>query len=475
MEDLKYLITEDEYDNYNQAVSDSARIAFIEQFWLKRNPLPAAPWNVRLVEHYQRLNYADKNYEYDGFRTWFADPDALGYLEYPVTRKLNNEYNDKGIIYIRHGPPNETARTSGFEVETNESWLYYANPPNIEMTFHFISGKSGNDWRFSPIITDPAMLQDRLTWGNIYHFLMNADPLEKLQYQEEMALQSRKSVSDGLSTDRHTWPEGIETFNFPISIETFRGDTGFSRIDIAYSIPAIPEISKNLVISDDSLIHIENGLAILNHTYDAVIKELSVELVDQFDTLERIETYSYLLHPDTYTVAIHLDPKDFNILGGYKFKFGVTDYSGDDLVMSDIQLADLIEPVSDSSAFIKEGLSVWPNPAHQFNRNLPIYLYFEIYNLRLDDQGISQFSIDYNLSHTNPEPRGISNFFGLFGNKEKSSITIRNEHQAGADFSTEYLALDISQMQAGEYELEITVLDELSKASTTNKVQLTLE
>jgi len=475
MEDLKYLLTEEEYDFYRQTASDSERIDFFERFWLRRNPLPAAPWNVRVVEHYTRINFADKNYDYDGFRGWFADPDELSYLEYPITRTLNDVYNDKGIIYLRHGSPNETARTAVFEVPINESWLYFATPQNPQLTFHFILGKSGNDWRFSPIIDNPAILQDRLTWGTIYYSLLSADPLERLQYEEEMAILSQKSVTEALTTDRHSWPEGIESFNFPISIETFRGDSGLSRIDISYIIPAVADISEKIALSNDSVINIEQGLALLNNQKGYVKKELSVRQIQQTDTLERIQTFTDFLPPDTYTVAIHLDPLDFNILGGYKFSFALTDYSGDELSLSDIQLANRIEPGSYDSTFIKEGVSIWPNPAHEFNRISPVFIYFEIYNLYQNEQGLSQFSVEYNLTHKNPKGRGIGNLFGLLGGGEKTSISIKNERQSQAEYSSEYLALDVSQLQAGDYLLEITVTDELSKSTIDNQVELTLD
>jgi GWxTD domain-containing protein len=168
MEDLKYLLKEKEWLLYLNLDKLSALKVFIKKFWMRRNPLPASTWNVRLIEHYKRLIYSDKNYEYDGFKGWFMDPDPLSYLEYPLTRKLNNEYNDKGLIYIRHGEPNERAVTVGADIPVNESWLYYQTPFHPPLTFHFIAGKPGNDWRFAPYLIDKAILEDRLTWGNIY-------------------------------------------------------------------------------------------------------------------------------------------------------------------------------------------------------------------------------------------------------------------------------------------------------------------
>ncbi|RMD96796.1 MAG: GWxTD domain-containing protein, partial [Calditrichaeota bacterium] len=99
-EDLKYIISDDELKAYRTLKSISEKKAFFHAFWARRDPTPAALVNVRLQEHYRRLMYAEKYYEYDGFRTWFNSPDKLGYLNFPPAYKLNYEFNDKGLIYI---------------------------------------------------------------------------------------------------------------------------------------------------------------------------------------------------------------------------------------------------------------------------------------------------------------------------------------------------------------------------------------
>jgi GWxTD domain-containing protein len=475
MEDLKYLLTDQEYKKYQLTTTMEERISFFKQFWTKRNPLPAANLNVRLTEHYKRLNYAEENFEYDGFRTWFSDPDQLGYLEYPVIRELNQEYNDMGLIYIRQGPPDDVARTAGPDIPINESWRYYQNAINPEMIFHFLIGKTGNDWRFAPVITDPAILSDRLNWGNIYHRMLQAGPLEELQYQEEMAAMSRQSVSEGLTTERHSWPEGIEPFNFPISIESFRADSGNTRVDISYEVPPPEKMSQKIKIRRDSGVVVESGLAVFNRQYEFIHKNLVLDTILTEGSPEKIETYTYLLFPDTYYVSVHIDPLAYNVLGGYKFQYGVTDYSGGELQLSDIQLATRIEPGGDSTGIGKNGLFIMHHPSHKFDRKTPVYIYFEVYNLQVNDQKNSQYSLDYNMVLENGKKRGIGNLFGLLGGGKKSSISIRNERQEPGDSSVEYLALDTAQMESGDYKLEITVTDELSGDTVSNEVFLTLE
>jgi hypothetical protein len=115
------------------------------------------------------------------------------------------------------------------------------------------------------------------------------------------------------------------------------------------------------------------------------------------------------------------------------------------------------------------------HPSHKFDRKTPVYIYFEVYNLQVNDQKNSQYSLDYNMVLENGKKRGIGNLFGLLGGGKKSSISIRNERQEPGDSSVEYLALDTAQMESGDYKLEITVTDELSGDTVSNEVFLTLE
>ena len=244
LEDVKYIITDRELNNYLSLNSIKEKIDFFHALWTSRNPLPASKNNVRLTEHYKRILYAEKYYEYDGFRTWFNNPDKFGYLDFTKTYSLNNEFNDKGLIFIRHGKADEWAATAGEDVPSNESWLYFKTEKMPKMTFHFLLENSAGYWRFSPTITDPRMVSDRVTWGNIYHRLLRGDPLERYALEQEMAAESRIAVSQGLSTDRHTWDKKTKLLPIPFSTATFRGADGKTILEVYYAISLAPLLKK---------------------------------------------------------------------------------------------------------------------------------------------------------------------------------------------------------------------------------------
>jgi GWxTD domain-containing protein len=87
-EDVFYIITEEEEETFLKLTTDDERDAFIEQFWFRRDPNRATTINEFRDEHYRRIAYANELFHsgVDGWRT------------------------DRGMIYIRFGPPTGTEK-----------------------------------------------------------------------------------------------------------------------------------------------------------------------------------------------------------------------------------------------------------------------------------------------------------------------------------------------------------------------------
>jgi len=98
-DELKYIISDEEYRTYDTLTTVRQFIDFYRKFWFSRNPIPSLDANLRLTEHFRRLLYAEKYFEYDGFRLWSDNPDKMLELEFPETHALNAEFNVKGLVY----------------------------------------------------------------------------------------------------------------------------------------------------------------------------------------------------------------------------------------------------------------------------------------------------------------------------------------------------------------------------------------
>ena len=451
-EDVKYILTDPELDAYQSLATIPEKIDFFKALWVSRDPTPASSRNYRLAEHYRRLNYAEKNFEYDSFRTWFNNPDKLGYLDFTRTYELNHEFNDKGLIYIRHGQYDDWAITAGDGIPSNETWIYYKTEATPRMDFHFVLENTAGYWRFIPIITDPRMLGDRLGFGNIYFKLYRATELERVAYADEMARDSRKYVATGLATDRHTWDKKIKPLETPFSMTTFRGDSGKTVIEIynAFSLAKLAGKNKN------PNIEIEKGLTVHNMAWQQIEKFNEKMVVPIRKSESFIDLYRFEVQPDSYHVAFYLRPQGTDFLGGWKYEKRVPDYSNPGLSISDIELATRIEPVSQASKFAKNGLQVIPNPTRLFSLKSPVYIYFEIYQLGTDPAGKTSFTIEYTLTLLEAKPKGIMRLFGSGG---KSSITTQVAREGRGEFSVEYLAINAGRLKPGEYKLVVKVTD----------------
>ena len=128
-EDVVYIISDDEKRAFKTLQTDEEREQFIEQFWLRRDPTPDTEENEYREEHYRRIAYANQ-YFASGIPGWKSD---------------------RGMIYIKYGPPDERDQHNGGTEERDqregggttstypyEQWRYrYIEglPPNVEIEF----------------------------------------------------------------------------------------------------------------------------------------------------------------------------------------------------------------------------------------------------------------------------------------------------------------------------------------------------
>ncbi len=67
-------------------------------------------------EHYRRLFYARKNFQLTSLNRHYDIVERY--------RSGSRDFDDRGIIYIRHGEPSSRASYAAPGLEPNESWRY---------------------------------------------------------------------------------------------------------------------------------------------------------------------------------------------------------------------------------------------------------------------------------------------------------------------------------------------------------------
>lgn len=94
---IKYIATERELSLYRQ-LDTKGKQEFLLQFWRSRDPQPETPENEFMLQHFQRIDYCEKNFR-------------------------NGLNSDRGRIYIQYGPP--------VDIDRSVSSLGYSKPVEI--------------------------------------------------------------------------------------------------------------------------------------------------------------------------------------------------------------------------------------------------------------------------------------------------------------------------------------------------------
>ena len=456
-EDIKYVVSDRELTLFASLDSPQKKAEFFRSFWALRNPLPGSNANPRIAEHYRRLVYAEENFEYTGFRTQFTNPDKMRYLAFPQSYMLNQEYNDKGLVYIRHGEPDNKQRISDENGDQNESWMYYQTAEAPRRVFHFAKMNAvGNNWRLTPIPTNPLMFNELLSWDPRYADLLRSNSTSQVEMTDRLIGESQRAVSAALVTDEHTWAKEITPLVIPFSVDRFRSTDRKSLVDISFGIPLAPFVKE--LKEDTQTFHVEVGLSLqaLSHmTTTRKLDTLSFSVSRQ-SSGALANMYRFSVPPDSYSIAMHVRPIEIQALGNWKCSLAIPLYSSTGgLLLSDLEL---LTPSPSRSTLDIDGLKVAPIPFNRRPRTNPLYVYFQIYNLVKDADGRTERTVRYALV-----PEGSADQFDKQPDPEQlpddAVVLSRQDKQGNEDTAAEFGVLDVTNVGAGSYILVAIVSD----------------
>ncbi len=140
-EEVVYIITKAEKEVFLQLQTDRERDIFIEAFWKQRDPIPETPENEFKIEHYRRLDYANRRFQF-GKPGWMTD---------------------RGRIYIILGEPKSIESfINNKDFRDVEIWFYQnENFPGLPTAFNIVFYKESvsSDFKlYSPVNDGPQAL-----------------------------------------------------------------------------------------------------------------------------------------------------------------------------------------------------------------------------------------------------------------------------------------------------------------------------
>ncbi len=479
-EDVTYIITDEERAAFKRLTTDEERYQFIEQFWLRRDPSPDTVENEFRDEHYRRIAYSNERFA-SGKPGWKTDRGRI-YITWGPADQI--ESHPSGGSYMR--PFEEGGgETSTFPFET---WRYrYLEGDSLgnEVIIEFVDPTMSGEYR---ITMDPSE-KDALL-----HV-----PGAGLTDMEAMGLASkadRFNNTDGTHLGQAMGGRGqaynqftrlsqytalmrapnikfkdLETVvNTKLSYNLLPFDfrTDFIKIteDTVLTPITIQLQNKDLTFQNKegvqrAVVNIYGRITTLTGRVaqvfeDVVTAEAPESLFKQ--TLEKKSLYQKALPLRAGLYKLELVLKDINSgnVGTYYKGFTVPKYEEDKLSASSIILADNIErlPINQVAAgqFVIGGCKVHPNVKDVFDRNRTMGIYFQVYNLGIDETTHKfSASIEYVLKR---------------GDQEVSRFMEDKDKLAGA---SQQMTLEklfpLTDLEPGRYSLVVNVTDNLSKRS----------
>jgi len=454
-------------------------------------------------------------------------PDLTFYSSSPLfdyQTSMPTWIDHRGLIYMRHGKPDRSTRSS---IGTrSETWLFHRWTTRPLM-FHFIDRRGVGEFVIALNLgqaTAKGVLEDDPTRliGNAADFreLYATRSTFHMLFQRIATSRSVSGLEDSLNREAAMMAGFVreafidDTSNllgredvlpFAAYSANFRASDG--KVD-AFVYYAIPE--RELTDDDDDPRTV--------FEFDATIVVFSSNWQEKIATAQHSFRYErptdrepakddllvgvlnlYGLDPDSYNFAFQLRERGSGKIGIAKGQM-ITDYFGPEWVdVSDLLLAAEISPDGQGSIFERNGRKVVPIPTRTVRKKRQASIYYEIYDLQpgLDDK--THYRIEYRVLQVQKQRGMASKLFGigmnvaslffpyqvfltqagLFGldvitnNPEKGLEIFIEEREAtpieGA--VSEAYELDTAELDAGIYQVYVTVKDYVSGAISTRKMR----
>src|SRR5215216_4873555 len=192
------------------------RVRYLRRFWGQRDRAELRADGERLREHYRRLFYARKNFQL-----------TTNNRHYDIVERFRSgsrDFDDRGIIYIRHGEPSSRATYAAPGLDPNESWRY--TRPDGDLIFHFIAREDVQDFKLVESLFDvlgfssavklqgqaagaaenamaSQLMLSREQLSPIYRRLQGAGRMSTGRYQSEERRVGQESIAVGTTSDSY--------------------------------------------------------------------------------------------------------------------------------------------------------------------------------------------------------------------------------------------------------------------------------
>ncbi|HEY2934058.1 MAG TPA: GWxTD domain-containing protein [Acidobacteriota bacterium] len=488
-EDVVWIITEEEASVFSKLTTDEERDAFIEQFWLRRDPDPSTRENDFKEEHYRRIVYANENFS-AGIAGWKSD---------------------RGMIYIKFGPPDrrETYPAGGqytrqrkegggvTSIFPMERWEYrrleglgedveleFVDDKGgglFELTFDkqrkdalLLSGLQGltQDEQEQEMMTGSTNKQDRVTrrrisgeWRGAYAGMAGFENIKDKPFEQ-------LSLSAGLSRApaiRYKDLEAIVATRVTYSQLPFHVRQDYIRLTEQQAL-----VPVTLVVANDKMtfkpdhgvlrarVHVFGRVSRIDNRVETIFeddieREYAAEQWEKAKTSSSIYQKQLILKPGLYKLEVVVQDVESRRIGTLEQRLEVPRSEEGALKLSSLILAERIEsdaPGGSSSSFKLGDLKVVPRTEEMLRSADSLGFYLQVYNFGVDPKDQRpQLKAEYGLARRGAEPENWRDVTSL--------VKFAGPHCRIARM------VSLSRLQPGEYEMRVRIRDKISGQSAS--------
>jgi GWxTD domain-containing protein len=413
----------------------------VDDFWNSRDPLYLTKYNERLLEHFSRVAYSN--------------------IMFSVAKQnVEGWKSDRGEIMLRYGEPQSRIRLRPFInaggktqlMLKTDLWVYK------NKTFGFTDDFFTNNFRFSvPNDNGRSLSQFNFDTYSYVNSLRRSDP-------EEYEPKFKGPV-----------------FTLPYTITQFK--------DLVDDKNRKTQVYLNYALNDEgsfvpgTSVKYQAGLFVFDSSNNKIaqqVKEIEYgqnesELAISSAKKYRINSLKVETIPDSVSMAFEIIRNKDGGVSTNHFKYKIKNFSDENLEMSDLVLAADVEKKTGAFTLTRGDIDLLPNPTGRFNNSTNIFLYYEVYNLRLDKDKKADFEQKISIKKVNAKSfieNVFSSLAGIFSKKNKDEITLTTNYQSFEKNAQVYLQLDMNNYKPGDYIITVTVNDELTGKETSSETLL---
>jgi hypothetical protein len=199
----------------------------------------------------------------------------------------------------------------------------------------------------------------------------------------------------------------------------------------------------------------------------------------KFNDYEKYWVNSMLIEskPDSAIIAFEIIRNEDDAVSSNHFEYHIKEFSNYELAVSNILLAtDVTSSSSTKGAIVRRNHKISPNPTQIFTTENNIYIYYEAYNLKLDDKNRANFEQRITMKNAE-ESSVVEDIFASIGNLFSGSgtddqITLSTNYQSFEKNAQVYLQIDMNTYIPGDYIINVTIEDKLTGEEASSETIL---